>query len=123
MCCAGTCKKNPFVERVYSIKVINNGTTGIAALLSYQYPDTTIPDNYNRVGGILPNDFRYLDSQKPWKDVFQQLPKDTLSLFFFSIDTLKTYNWQKIRNENKILTRLDLSFQDLMNSGYKISYP
>lgn len=122
-CCSGTCKKNPFVERVYSILVTNNSDSYASALLSYQYPDTTIPDSYNRLGGVPPRDFSYFDSREPWKEVFKDLPKDTLSVFYFSLDTIQAYDWQTIRNEYKILKRVDVSLQDLENNNYTVNYP
>ncbi len=123
LCCSGNCKKPPFVEAVYRMKVFNNSALNIAALLSYQYPDTTVPENNDRLGGLLLGTYRYFDSKKPWEKVFEELPKDTLSIFFFNVDTFSTYDWQVIRKEYKVLERYDLSLQDLQNSNFSVTYP
>lgn len=120
---AGTCEKNPFAENVFRIKIANNSADTVTTLVSYQYPDTTIPDRYDRLGGIRPNDFRYFDSREPWKEVFKDLPKDTLSVFYFSLDTIQAYDWQTIRSGYRILKRVDVSLQDLENNNYMVNYP
>lgn len=122
-CWAGTCKKNPFVEKVYSIRVVNDSTADVTSLISYEYSDTSIPNDYNRMAGIRSLDFRYFDSRKPWKDVLASLPNDTLSLFFFSVDTIKRYGWEVTRDQYKILKRYDLSLKDLKQLNWTVTYP
>jgi hypothetical protein len=123
VCYAGTCKKNPFVERFYSIKVKNNWTDTIKFSIGSLYPDTSIPSVMPRLKLVYPNDYSYYDSRKSYQEVFKELPADTLSIYFFSVDTLAKYNWQEIRDGYKILKRLDLSLPDLENLNYTVTYP
>ena len=51
------------------------------------------------------------------------LPKDTLSVFIISCDTLNKYGYDVVAKENKILVRYDLSIPDLERMGYNIPYP
>ncbi len=103
--------------------MVNNTDSYASALLSYQYPDTTIPDSYDRLVGVPPRDFSYFDSRKPWEQVFETLPKDTFSIFYFSLDTIQAYDWQTIWSEYKILKRVDVSLPDLQNNNYTVNYP
>lgn len=120
---AGTCKKNLFVERVYSIKVINNSSERIIFFDRREYPDTLLPINKPYYFTSQPDDFAYIDSKVDWPDVFSQLPNDTLSIFILSSDTVNANSWDIIRSEYKILKRYDLSFQELENKNFTITYP
>ena len=117
------CEKNPFVERVYSIKIENNSPHWIAFIDSRLYPDTLLPITKPFYGASRPNDFAYIDSKADWPDVFTKLPKDTLSIFILNSDTVITYNWDIIRSQYKILKRYDLSLQDLKNRNFVVTYP
>lgn len=121
--CSGTCKKNPFVEKVYSIKVKNNSSQWINFFDSRIYPDTVLPEVKPNYGATRPNNFAYLDSKIDWPNVFSKLPKDTLSIFILSSDTISTYKWPFIRSQYKILKRYDLSLQDLENNNFTVTYP
>lgn len=121
--CSGTCKKNPFIEKVYSIKVVNHSSQWINFFDSKVFPDTSLPVNKPYYGASRPNDFSYLDSRLDWSDVFAKLPADTLSIFIISNDTVNTYNWNVIRGEYKILKRYDMSLQDLKTLNKTVSYP
>lgn len=121
---SSTCNKNPFAENVVSFWVENKSGKGIAFLVSKQYPDTSIPDNYNGINGVqingkTPYDFH----EKNFSKVFESLPADTLTVFIFAGDTLAAYSWQQIRSGYKIAKRYDLSHQDLENMNYIITYP
>ena len=123
-CYAGTCRKNPFAENVFSIWVENKTNKTITFLVDKYYPDTTLPDEEDKLNGVQPNSRSPYDfHEKKWSDVFEKLPADTLSIFIFSGDTLATYSWQEIRNSYKILRRYDLSRQDIESMNYTIIYP
>lgn len=123
VCCSGTCKKNPLAENFYSIKIVNNWIDTIKFSSSSTYPDTSLPNEVPRLKPVYPGEYSYLDSRKSYREVFNELPDDTLSIFFFSVDTLTKYNWQEIRNGYKVLKRIDLSLQDLKSNNYTITYP
>lgn len=120
---SGACKKNPFVERVYSIKIQNNSSHWINFFDSRVYPDTLLPTQKPYYGASRPNNFGSIDSKMDWIDVFTNLPKDTLAIFIISADTLQSYNWATIRTDYKILRRYDLSFSDLKNGNFVVTYP
>jgi hypothetical protein len=123
-CYAGTCRKNPLAKNVFRIWVENKTNKAITFLVSRNYPDTTIPDEENKLRGVAPSTRNPYDfSEKKWSDVFDNLPADTLSVFIFSGDTLVKYNWQQIRSGYKILKRYDLSRQDIERLNYTTTYP
>ncbi len=121
--CSGTCKKNPFVEKVYSIKVVNQSTQWINFFQSNIFPDTSLPANKPYYGAGRPNNSSYLDSRLDWPDVFSTLPVDTLSIFILSNDTINKYDWYTVRNGYMILKRYDLSLGDLKQLNWTISFP
>ncbi|MCR4773506.1 MAG: hypothetical protein K5854_04030 [Prevotella sp.] len=53
----------------------------------------------------------------------KRLPKDTLSVFIISCDTLNKYGYDVVAKENRILVRYDLSIPDLERMNYNIPYP
>ena len=119
---AADCRKISPVTHYCSITVKNNTSGTVAALLGYSYPDTSIPQD-SLVGGILPGKDRFLDTKGYCDDVFKSLPRDTISVFVFDIDTLTRYPWNEIRNGYKTLKRYDVSLADLKNSNWTITYP
>lgn len=117
-----TCKEPPF-DRVYRFSVENKSNTLIYFLVSYNYPDTIIPDTYNKIKGVSPGSKTSYDSDKKWEEVFEELPADTLSIFIFDGDTISACDWQTVRNNYKILKRYDISLDDLNNNKGIITYP
>ncbi|MBI4649585.1 MAG: hypothetical protein HY738_24045 [Bacteroidia bacterium] len=92
-------------------------------LVSYNYPDTIIPDTYNKIKGVSSGSRSPYDSHEKWEKVFETLPADTLSIFIFNGDTMATNDWQTIRSGYKIAKRYDLSLGDLQQSDWTITYP
>lgn len=124
MCIAATCNKNPFTKNVYRIFIQNETDKPIFFLVSVVYPDTSIPNQREKVrgvavGGETPYDFQV----SRWEEIFDRLPQDTLSIFIFSGDTLFSNTWQDIRSGYKILKRYDLSGQDIEGMNSTIVYP
>lgn len=97
------------------------------------YPDTTLPNsipvtiNNNINNKIEPHDgyaYSMGGAGESWEHLFrQELPSDTLSIYIFSRDTLKTYDWSIIRDKYKVLIRYDLSLPDILNLNHRIYYP
>lgn len=119
---ASACKDPPF-DRVYRFWIENKSDKFINFLVSDTYPDTTIPDIYNKIKGVSSGSKRPYDSDKKWEDVFDKLPSDTLSIFIFSDNTISNYDWQIIRTNYMILKRYDISLDDLENQKWIITYP
>ncbi len=84
--------------------------------------DTTLPIDPNKahIVGLDPykKQVVYITGVK-----YENMVKDTLSVFFFHQDTLQKYKWQEIKDKYKILKRYDLSLNDLQNLNFSIPYP
>jgi hypothetical protein len=120
MLCAASCEK--LVDHVYSIKIQNNTNDTLLFFESYNYPDTSIVQDKPILTRVYPKDFSHLDSKKDWDEVLVS-PKDTISIFILSKDTVDKYSWDKIRSDYNVLTRYDLSLADLEKLNWTITYP
>lgn len=116
----------------YSLCVQNNSSSDVC--FSYPtlgiilddgfrfYPDTTI--YYEEYVLILKQEIRYpgveTNSLENW---FSYFPNDTISVFFFDVETIETIPWETICNEYLILQRYDLSIEDLRKLNGHITYP
>lgn len=118
-----SCDKPFFVESVSRFWLKNNSSQLILVQLSYSYPDTAILAQEYVIAGLGAGDEKPFDSKKQWKDRINELPKDTLSIFIFSNDTLKKYGWETVRKDYKILARYDISAGDLEAANHKLTYP
>lgn len=86
------------------------------------YPDTILPlekpvEVFNINGGK--SAFLCFSCSRPFSDIYSSCKTDTLSLFVFSADTLKTYSWDSVCTAYKVLQRYDVTLSDL----YAIDYP
>ena len=119
----------PFMEKWYYINVTNLSpkalmvTAGYGRFLMNAYPDTILPSTEPSLQKVEPNKHIDLTSSFKWENVIQDMPLDTLSIYFFDADTLETYSWIQVKKENKVLKRFDLSVQDLKDKNWKIHYP
>lgn len=120
------CEKPPGVRSYRVMWIENNSEMPISTLLGYEYPDTSIPDitgSEYRLKSASPSDKIGHDFRMTWKEVFEQLPHDTLSVFIFHRDTLERYNWEQIRTNYKLLDRIEISREDLERMNNTISFP
>jgi hypothetical protein len=99
----------------------NNSNSDICFYVSsgsYVYPDTTISFDREKVGYTTkPNTTNTswsipIYSYEIWISGF---PKDTVSIYIFSQDTVNIYEWEIIQQDYKILQRYDLSLEDINN--------
>lgn len=118
--CGANCEK--FIDHAYIIKIQNNSSDTIQFYESYNYPDTAIDVTKPRLKMVYPSKYSSLESEKDWSEVLVP-PKDTISIFILSKDTVDKYDWEKIRVEYNILKRYDLSLSDLQNNNWMITYP
>jgi len=120
MLCGASCEK--LVDHAYIIKIQNNSNDTIQFYESYNYPDTTIDVTKPRLKMVYPSKYSSLESKKDWDEVLVS-PKDTISIFILSKDTVNKYSWDKIRSDYNILKRYDLSLDDLEKRSWTITYP
>lgn len=114
----------------YTVSLKNESTHPIGCYFALggnfgtMYPDTTLPSsNHYIINGIKEGKRYYYDSSIEWEAIFDELPRDTLSVFIFHTDTLNKYPWEKVRDEYMILKRYDLGLDDLKRQDYTITYP
>lgn len=124
------CSQCDPMEKRYPIMIKNNAEYSIGFYMALvrqegtSYPDTLLPiNNKYIVYNILSNTKFYEDFSVELKYIFDELPKDTLSVFIFNQDTLNTNSWETIRHDYKILKRYDLSLQDLEMLNYEVPFP
>ena len=93
--------------------------------VEYIYPDTLLPSTNKHIKYDISKILRpgtYLPPKKE-REFFKELPKDTLSIFIFSTDTLNKYSWEEVRRDYKILKRYDLSYEDCVRLNFIVPYP
>ena len=122
------CEKS-VMDKSYEINLVNKAgyNIGYYFALGGQY-GTFYPDSLPRTNDYIVYDISKVlrpgeESHLSWESVFQELPKDTLSVFIFHTDTLNKYSWDEIRNGYKILKRYNLSYDDLKRMNWTITYP
>ncbi len=123
-----SCGKSPLSETFYSIEIFNNSSDTICPYLAIgggntQYPDTLLPIEKPALVKIAPNERFYYDSREPWSERINKLVADTLSIFIIDSRIYKDSSWIKIRNENLILKRYDLSVAELEYLNWRVIYP
>lgn len=126
--CASSCEDTSFVEKFYTINVINNSTKDIRVFLAEEftkahYPDTSLPAIKPALQKASVNQSCYFDSKTPWEENLKKLSADTLSIFIIDNDVYENEPWDSVRIHYKILKRMDLSITDLKAKNYKIEYP
>ena len=130
----------------WSLLLTNDSDIEIACLVAtdeigFSYPDTLLPQKLRlltservpqrRINYIAPMETEvvYYDSAYSWYhslDINTQ--KGVLSIYIFSADSLRYYDWHTIRDKNCYITRYDLTAKDLYNNRdednrYVIHYP
>ncbi len=86
------------------------------------YYGDSLPKTNDHFIILKPNEGVFIEHLTNLEEQFAKLPKDTLSVYFFSVDTLNAYPWNTIRRENKYLKKFDLSLSDIRRMGLKIDY-
>ena len=119
------CDDPPLVESRHSIWFQNNDTKVRLCLVTYSYPDTSLPDLVNswELRGMPVNEkIPYNLNEESWKNV-EKNSSAKLCVFIFDSDTVSMYSWEEMKQCYKILMRYDLSAQELKNIKNTITYP
>lgn len=83
------------------------------------YPDTLLPPTIKAGIDIKPySDNPYIYNYKYSKNRF-----DTICVFIWDTELANVIPWDSMRLKNKILQRYDVSYKDLDNLKWKVSYP
>jgi hypothetical protein len=116
----------PYMDRIDPLYIKNQSNCTISIYparrgIDFVYPDTSITLKYKPypLGSFLSTNFASAD----WKEEIEFLPKDTLSIFIFSTDTLNKYSWEEVRRDYKILKRYELSYEDCKLLKFRVPYP
>jgi hypothetical protein len=116
------------MDRWYSIRITNNSSKDIMVLPGYaryganEYPDTTLPMKKPVLINVRKNDYNFLDASFEWGKIINDLPSDTLSIFYFEADSINNLTWERIRTEYIILKRDDLSLSDLELKNWALTF-
>lgn len=116
-----SCEKFP-VKR-YDLLIKNNSHTNVCCYFylvwdggdnGVVYPDTLLSFDREDLQCInIGEEYRTSRSGIPITEWVASQPKDTLSIFIFSKDTLERYYWENIQQNCNILKRYDLSIEDM----------
>jgi hypothetical protein len=124
---AFSCKDH--MEGKYFITFNNHSTRSVMIIdglkdskMNY-YPDTLLPSTEPFLIEVAPNDFGKIISSIKWTEVINNIPSDTLSIYVFDSDTIRFYDWSKIKSDYKVQKRYDLSLEDMQKSNWTITYP
>ena len=113
----------------YEIDLINNSPNKIGYYFALggkygtYYPQGLPSSNQYIVYDMSKEIKSGVESSLPIDKFFDDLPKDTLSLYIFSTDTLNKYSWEVIKNQEKYIKRFDFSKSDLKKLKNKVVYP
>ncbi|GHT18487.1 hypothetical protein FACS189429_5100 [Bacteroidia bacterium] len=121
-------------EHEYYWYIDNNSSDTLSVYIAFAfcptvYPDTVMSDDMTFGGYISPGTKAPVrPTLLDWKQTLKELPKDTLSVYIISTDTMWHYTWQEIKENYKVLVRYDLGVPDieklLDNNGFPtIPYP
>ena len=116
----------PYMDRIDPLYIKNQSNCAISIYparrgFDFVYPDTSITllKNHRELKFNQSTNFASAD----WKEEIEFLPKDTLSIFIFSTDTLNKYSWEEVWRDYKILKRYDLSYEDCVRLNFIVPYP
>ena len=116
------------MDKWYSIKIINNSSKDILVLPGYakyganEYPDTCLPNQKPSLLFVGKNDYNFLDASFEWEEIINDLPADTLTIFYFMADSINILSWDKIRTKYIIIKRDDLSISDLKLKNWTLTF-
>ena len=109
------CENNK--EEVNTIELQNNSDLDKLSFLiggfesDVIFPDTILPVEEINIRDLSGNVF--VGNNADFIRIINELPKDTLSFYFFDPNVIENEGWEKVRDEYLVLRRYDLSEDDL----------
>lgn len=130
LCLSSTCKKNDENDYHKIIKYINNSNMELYVHVSGSYPDTTFARGefpnpiVSELNRILPHETNTmaLAARYGFEEEFKY-SYDTLMIFVFDGQVLKTTPWETVQQDYIVLKRYDLSLEDIKRMNWTITYP
>lgn len=114
-----------------SIQIRNNSDQSISTFIAlpngvgFAYPDTTLPLNEIPMQSAAQGQQNFYDFPRSLEEELNTMPTDTLSIYYFSTDTLNKYSWEEIRDNYMVLRRDDLvpPANAVLDDFWLIEYP
>lgn len=109
------------MERCYTMKVDNKSDRDVYVAWSYDYPDTSI--NFQN-----PMTTYALEAHRvsigggfcKWPSP-DETPANTLSIFFFDAAEVQA-SWTQVRQQYRVLKRIDYNLDDVRNRDFTVEY-
>lgn len=123
---ASGCKKTD--ESIQEIRVENSTgktvmvTAGCTEYGMPLYPHTLLPAFRPTMIRIPPFDYDELETSKDWEKLISHLPSDTLSIYIFDAVVVDTWEWSQIKEEYKLLKRMDVTIESLAKNRYIVRF-
>ena len=125
--CLGCPDKDEILDS--EITVFNNSDEDVVAKFEFNEINDTLvadidfpmtPSNISsRI--IIPNDG--LVRRGGFIRFFERNPSKEIKIFIFSKQTILEVPWEQIIEQNLVLTRFDLTLQDLENMNWQVKFP
>ncbi|HET7001559.1 MAG TPA: hypothetical protein VFI33_09630 [Puia sp.] len=119
-------------DKYYTLfKIKNNSDKPIYYTYSNKYPDTSvdhsiyIPPGSTRTPGeiINPNSNLSIVKSAPIEDYFKTIPSDTIEIFIYDANVVKSSPWDSVVTKYLILKRYDLTLDNINKMDRIIVYP
>lgn len=123
---AASCKTTDIES---SIQIVNNSNAAISTFLAlpsdvgFAYPDTILPMAEIAMQVAAPSQLNFYDFGFSIDELFDFLPNDTISVYYFSTETLNNNTWEEIRESYMVLRRDDLVRPTDGSNYWLIEYP
>jgi len=108
--------------------LINNNSSleGLSFLVGSFGSDVIFPDTILPIENISIRNFARstrIGNNADFIRIINELPKDTLSFYFFDPNVIENEGWEKVRDEYLVLRRYDLSEDDLRTLDFTVPFP
>jgi hypothetical protein len=89
------------------------------------FPDISLPATRpNSLSGLDPGNRELATDKDPdWEYIYNNVPADKFTVYFFATNPQTQQEWDELIESNAMLGHKSVTFDELKNSGYIISYP